>query len=62
MTRYLRPIERPRPRRLESRAEIAAWAAERREVLTRLCREEGLGEFREPEPAQAQLELEEAAA
>jgi hypothetical protein len=47
--------------RLESRAEIEAYVAERREVLTRLCWDEGLGEFRKPEPVQTQLELEEAA-
>jgi hypothetical protein len=62
MSGHLGPVEKPlRWGRLESRADIDAYVAERREVLTRLCREEGLGEFRKPEPVQAQLELEVAA-
>jgi hypothetical protein len=37
MTGHLPPVAQPtRPRRLESRAEIDAWVAERGEVLTRL--------------------------
>jgi hypothetical protein len=67
MTAHLRPVERPlRWVRLETRDEIRAWAAERRETLTRLCREEGLGEYRKlgnspngskPEPVQLELGL-----
>jgi hypothetical protein len=62
MTGHLRPVEKPLLwGRLESRAQIAAYVADRREVLTRLCNAEGLGEFRTPVQYQTQLAFEEAA-
>jgi hypothetical protein len=63
MTSHLRPGGRSlRWGKLETRADIEAYVAERREVLTRLCREEAIGEFAEVAPVEAQLELGELAA
>jgi hypothetical protein len=56
MTADLRPVEQPlRWGRLETRSEIEAYVAERREVLTRLCREQGVGELAKPEVEQLDL-------
>ena len=56
MSGHLRQVERPlRWGRLESRAEIAGWAAERRETLERLCREQGLAEHDRDEPVQLEF-------
>jgi hypothetical protein len=56
MTADLRPVEQPlRWGRLETRSEIAVYVAERREVLSRLCREEGLGKYAKPEVEQLDL-------
>ena len=57
MTRHLQAAGRPRPRRLESRAEIDEWAAEHFRTLTALVE----AERRSDEHDRVQLELEEAA-
>jgi hypothetical protein len=37
---HLKPVAPPRPRRLNSRKEIAEWVSERQAVLTRLQEQE----------------------
>jgi hypothetical protein len=60
MTRHLRPVEQPKPRRPESRREIELWLEERHRVLSALAEGEGLGQDW-PRPLE-QLSLEEGAA
>lgn len=57
MSRDLHPVDPPaRPRRLNNRAEIAAWIAERRAVLTALVEAERGGQ-RQLEAAEDDVQL-----